>query len=368
MANDFKFLGVTASSEVLAWDMETLSGGQIKDLSGNARHGTITGATNVDTGAWGSARRFNGAGNKIVAGDVDLALPFSVLIALFPDATQSDSVGCAVDKGNPGNYSIRWNKAAQTITVSYFDGGSTRSLTSNLTAPAGQWTYVAAVFTVSGGNTRVDLYLNGILDTASAVLTGQPVTNANTTTTGEDTAAGNRFKGDLDEFYLYSRALSAAETKAVGTAPFSRLTSADGARKMPIFDQRTNMSIHREITNAAVPGNVVVSIDLKSIKRSFTIQGLIPAFGAFSAEEVLAEMESFAVAYGTDIDLPNDGKIVYEWGRKDAAGTWKTYFVWVARFDPSHDVQQMGGSSRLFHYVMQIVEGGDANGNMSVNG
>src|SRR5207249_7188843 len=52
---------------VLAYDMETLAAdGKMKDLSGNGKHGTITGTTDVP-GDVGRAREFDGMDDKVVA-------------------------------------------------------------------------------------------------------------------------------------------------------------------------------------------------------------------------------------------------------------------------------------------------------------
>src|SRR5207245_3317837 len=68
-----------ANSPVLQYDMETLvPDGRMKDLSGHANHGTLSGTTDI-AGKVGRARHFN-------AGDRITAAPLSVPATAFPVA------------------------------------------------------------------------------------------------------------------------------------------------------------------------------------------------------------------------------------------------------------------------------------------
>ena len=97
-------------------------------------------------------------------------------------------------------------------------GNTWRYVDSVRTIPAKTWVHVASTY--DGSTLRV--YINGVLDTTLAV-TGRTCSNAEPLAIGakNKTSAGlieAYFDGRIDDFRIYSRALSAAEIKAVRAA------------------------------------------------------------------------------------------------------------------------------------------------------
>src|SRR5437016_2523457 len=142
MPNTFLHLGVSQSSEVLAWDMETLNGALVKDLTGNANDGTITGAALNPAGAWGKGRTFNGAGDNVAAAaTLNPALPYTAVAWVKPDSTETDSTGVVMgtvkNAAPTGGWRILWDKANTRINVTYHDGGGLRTVNGiSTSAPA----------------------------------------------------------------------------------------------------------------------------------------------------------------------------------------------------------------------------------------
>lgn len=90
-------------------------------------------------------------------------------------------------------------------------GGTT--LTSATALPTSEWHNIAVIY--SGGS--IKLYIDGVLD--SSIASAAPVANTNTFSIGAEyrskSDTRNFFKGDIDEFRLWNKALSLTELKFI---------------------------------------------------------------------------------------------------------------------------------------------------------
>src|SRR5947209_8199407 len=237
MPNTFLHLGVTQSSEVLAWDMETLNGALIKDLSGNGKDGTLSGAPLTTLGAWGQGRTFNGSSDSISAGNNGnmLSTDWSVSIWL---KTSSATLQYAISKRDPGTstnagWAIRVN-ANGTVSAEHCDGsGAAIVATSAGTIGDGVFHNIIATWTRTG---NLQIYIDNVADGFTSISAQQASSsNAVNLYVGRNAnAAPSWFNGTLDEAYVFSRVLTTAEVKAIAKAVQVRLVSPDGTQKIPL--------------------------------------------------------------------------------------------------------------------------------------
>ncbi len=82
-------------------------------------------------------------------------------------------------------------------------------------APVGQWAHVAITYSTSGGSTTCTVYINGSVVGSPSVVAGTKTGNFNTGATIASWNGNSRFMNDaLDEFAVYSNALSQAQVQA----------------------------------------------------------------------------------------------------------------------------------------------------------
>ncbi len=367
MVDNFLFLGVTQSSEVLAWDLETLTGALMQDLSGNARTGTITGTTVVKNGAWANARSFNGTSDEISGGDVAdmLATDFGVSIWVRTSASalsylvSKRDVAIATNAG----WAVRMD-AGGTVTAEHSDGGSVITATSAALVNDNALHHVAVNWDRSA---NMQVYIDGLAD-GSASISAQSgsIDNAiDLFLARSGGATPNRLNGTLDELYIFSRLLTTAEIDAIARAPRTRLTSPDGATKIPLLDSRASMDITRTVTMPSITGNQVIDIDLRIAKRTFGVTGQTTPYGEFSAPEILGEIEKLIMTYASQANNPRipsantqGARMDFEWGHRNANEDWKRYFVRGAKMTPVKDNVVGGGADRIFNYQLAFSEGG----------
>src|SRR5437660_12744733 len=104
----------------------------MKDLSGNAKDGTITGTTIVP-GKYGSSRQFNG-GTDIIKSVPPVPASNSATFAVWVnrDSTQADSVGTVINNDRAGKLEI---SNVGVVRTEYHDGTYCRVTTSPGTLP-----------------------------------------------------------------------------------------------------------------------------------------------------------------------------------------------------------------------------------------
>src|SRR3989454_11444760 len=194
------------------YDMETLFNGTMEALSGHGAFGTLHGTASM-TGKVGLARSFNGTGAYIQAAAAISASSALTLAAwVYRDSTQPDVLGDVVNGNYVGQLKV---SNAGVVYAQYYDGTAWRILTSKSKVTASSWTHVAATFTPSGGNTIINIYLNGALDGNSpATLAGHP-TGSYAPTVGAYSSTTERFKGTLDEIEIFNQSLTAGQISSL---------------------------------------------------------------------------------------------------------------------------------------------------------
>src|SRR5437773_1928879 len=197
---------------VVAYDMESLTAdGRMKDLSGNGRHGTITGTIDV-AGKMGRARQFSGGNNKIatvapMAGVREWTLALWIEWYDGPNNFEHPvGLGAVHD-------ATFWMSGAVIALKATDASGKTiveRSLSSNIAT--GEWYHLAVTF----DGTNVRAYLNG-LERFSVVAPTTTIRSDEIKLGTSGTEANNFFGGIIDEVLVFNRALNALEIAALAS-------------------------------------------------------------------------------------------------------------------------------------------------------
>src|SRR3989449_1076521 len=196
-----------SAGQVAYYDMQTLNGASMKDLSGNANDGSIVGTLTDIPGKYGRAREAAGVGNY-----VDILTP----VGLPP---RTLTVSAWVKLNAPVNWiniaNHNWLNAAGTwvmavgsasmVLFGFTPDGSTQDTVSSAALSSG---YHSLIGTVDGTTGTVAIYVDGV---QSATHTYSPVTLATSgfLTFMDQSASGGNI--DLDEARVYNRLLSSED-------------------------------------------------------------------------------------------------------------------------------------------------------------
>ena len=196
-----------AAGLVLHYALDEGSGSTVADSSGNGNNGTIEGAPAWITGVSGSALGFDGSRDYIGTGVALLdSLPeFTIACWLKGDLSLGNRSGL-VGQNDCVEYGVI---SANTIQIWTPGGGSL-----DYAWPYGADTDWHSIIAVGDGQS-LTIYMDG----KPAITGGTPVTDNYGTSNytvnigggGIQDATDNWFTGDIDEIYIYQRALSAAE-------------------------------------------------------------------------------------------------------------------------------------------------------------
>lgn len=214
--------GEPKNGQVLRWDMESLTdAGDMRDLSGNANNGTITGAASVN-GKWGLARNFDVSTENVSAADsASLSITGAFTVAAWVRVgTEGSDVSVAIFRKHTGElsggtgYAVGLRHLIPTgdrQLLARTDGTATNGNTFNVAVGT---KFHIAVTKAAGSATPV-FYVNGAV-VGGGVALGDPTDNAMAGQTGAafpNVGVGIPFGGsqDIDEVQVYNRALSATE-------------------------------------------------------------------------------------------------------------------------------------------------------------
>jgi len=213
--------------QVVYLKFDETSGRAIDSWGGN--HATVASSAIRSTGKNGSSLKLDGSGNayaSLPAGVVSKLNDFTISTWVKMDAlsTWMRVFDFGVGATSVTQYMFLTVQAGtatvngltvQTISYRIKNGGSDQILTFNYPLMLNTWTHLAVT---QSGNTA-SLYINGVLVASNTGITIKPsqLTAAGTTTgttlnyVGKSQFNDPMFKGSIDEFKIYSRALSASE-------------------------------------------------------------------------------------------------------------------------------------------------------------
>ncbi|PPG17155.1 hydrolase [Rathayibacter sp. AY1E8] len=342
---------VNAAGEILRYTFDGGSGTTVRDSSGNNQNGTLPSG-----GTWkDGALQLDGTDdyvklpNDLLAGVTDLTIQSDVWIdpaqggAYFlyglGNTTNGAGDGYLFTSGNNYRTSIATGNYTTEQTVA---GGSA--------LPRGTWAHLT--YTLSG--TTGTIYLDGV-KVASGTVTTDPKDIGGGSTSANyigrsNYDADNRFRGQIREFSVYNRALSASEVLAASgntSALVDLSLSGDVLKTTPIVD-----SASRTVTFPVKPGTdltkltptfstaagVTASPASGTVRDLSTPQTVVltPAAGGTATTWTLKAvvMKSPVLAgLNADPNIAVFGDTYYLYATSDGFAGWggKTFYAWSSK-------------------------------------
>ncbi|HKB06390.1 MAG TPA: LamG-like jellyroll fold domain-containing protein, partial [Gemmataceae bacterium] len=195
---------------VAAYSFDAGAGTTVTDLSGNANHGTIAGATWTSGGRYGGALSFDGADDMITipdANSLDLTTGFT-LEAWVQSAVAQPGWTTILFKERPGDgtYAL-FGHMDNGLPGTGFNTATGDFLVSSSTALAvDAWTHLAATY----DGTTLTVYRNGQVAGTRAA-SGLITTSNDPVRIGGNSIFGEYFHGLIDEVQIHDHARTAAE-------------------------------------------------------------------------------------------------------------------------------------------------------------
>jgi hypothetical protein len=214
-ANTFR--RVISSGVVLALPMNEGSGATCTDYSGNSHNGTITDATWVTIGKFGTALNFDGAGNdKVNCGNtINPTAAASIVVWCNPDIVNNDSQISLVTKRD-GVATRAWSvgiSSAAKARFDFWDGlGASKARVCNTAIVQGSHNLLIATYDGVNGK----YYLNNVNDGANFPFTGINDVVA-TAYVGFEVENGRVFDGRIGPVFIVDYALSTSEITDLST-------------------------------------------------------------------------------------------------------------------------------------------------------
>ncbi|HEY0100361.1 MAG TPA: LamG-like jellyroll fold domain-containing protein [Pyrinomonadaceae bacterium] len=185
--------------------------GNTLDLAEN-QSGILRNGATFAPGKVGQALSLDGVDDYFEVNGFFLSMSFSALsMETWINPTQV-ATGRIFDKAPPGGTNGFLLELSGGRLRAVFGANSATSAAS---IPAGAYTHVAATY----DGTNIRLYINGALDSTTAATTpGAIASNSLNAFIGAGREAGTAFGGQIDEFAIYRRTLTAGEIQAIYAA------------------------------------------------------------------------------------------------------------------------------------------------------
>ena len=198
---------------VLEMHFNELVGATTYDLSGYSNHGTIYGATRVNEG-FVRALRFDGVDDYVESVDLDLLPPFTLMAWIYNEDIARIGTIIAKTGTSPGDTNY-WMDSRDNgkIGIGVYDTAANWRYVATAAGviEANKWYHVAGTY----DGTTFKLYVNGTERPEKLVWSGAIRQNDHKLRIGVRGFVGNWFKGMIDEVYVWRRALSASEIRAI---------------------------------------------------------------------------------------------------------------------------------------------------------
>ena len=205
---------------VADWNLGEPSGAtSFADASGNGNSGACGSAcpTLGAAGRVGTAASFSGSSQIIVPDSPSLRLnQFTIALWVFPKQSKSDYqllVAKEDSSANNRNYGLYIVPNSLHVRYTVWAGDCATKLGANSIGQMALNTWNYVVFTYDGDTAA--LYLNGVLDSATAAPAGTLCQAAVPLKIGMETSAFLPFSGSLDDIQIYSQAFTAAQVASL---------------------------------------------------------------------------------------------------------------------------------------------------------
>jgi O-glycosyl hydrolase len=234
---------VTPSVNPVVWyKADESSGSTLADSSGNGKTATLTGSYGFTTGVSGNAVNLTGGNASLPTGIVSALGDFTIAAWIKP--TSIDSWARVFDFGTgTSNYMFFTPKTSDTSLPRFAitTGSGEQTINSSVAISASTWTHIAITLS---GNTAT-LYINGVVAGVNTSMTLRPSSLGSTSQNyiGKSQYSWDAtFKGAVDDFRIYERALSVSEVTALANTPPTVATAA-AASPSTVTDTTTALSV-----------------------------------------------------------------------------------------------------------------------------
>lgn len=212
--------GIPTDSNLVAyWSMDQDYGSFVNDDSGNGNQGTAKGTTSVQ-GKHGNACYFDGQSSITFASSTlnfDSGFTLSAFIHLDPSS--NSTIRTIARKGIMGlnaHYGIRatTSNKVEFILRDAPEPANSYILTSTASIPADEWVFIAVTFDALSKYSTI--YINGYFNNKLYCENIGNITNDKIFAIGKASEINDQFfKGSIDDFRVYDRALTSSEVAAL---------------------------------------------------------------------------------------------------------------------------------------------------------
>jgi len=208
--SEIQDLATAPNTNVMAgyWPLDAGSGSDIIDGSTYGNDGNILGTPIWVAGKYSNAVRLDGSTYISVPDDASLDFTDGITMAAWIKAEEYRKQQIMRKKSGSTGYELTLsNNSNNTISVR-LNGNETYRIYSTSVYPInGDWMHIAATY----DGTEMKLYINAIEENSTTNVPGSIGTNSDPLGIGADDDGDDKFKGTLDDVYLYSTALSQTE-------------------------------------------------------------------------------------------------------------------------------------------------------------
>ena len=203
------------------------TGLEIKDVSGKGNHGAVSGLTRTSAvrGKLGQGMSFDGTGDYVSAGDVDVTGDITLSAWIYPTSQniQYQGIISKIVSYDYGNYTLdlktdSGNGATANTIYFRFEGGSAHETDWAIHPMSlNQWYHIVTTF--KNSTNTVKIYVNGTEWYSDSSETASMSTNDYDVLVGQMTPTYSEyFYGTIDDARIYNRALTATEAATLYTA------------------------------------------------------------------------------------------------------------------------------------------------------
>jgi autotransporter-associated beta strand protein len=256
--NSKEVVATPNTGQITYLKFDELSGTRVIDSWG-ANHGMLAATASRSVGKYGQTLKLDATANSyatlptgIVSSLSDFTISSWVKMDALANWMRVFDFGTGTSKYM--FLSVQTGSAG-SIRYAVKNGGSEQGITYNFTTPLNTWTHFAV--TQSGNTCRI--YINGTLVATSTSISIKPSTigSTNQNYLGKSQWPDPMFKGSIDEFKIYSRALSATEiaetAKLSQTIALSAVAQQEmGTADFDVAKATSGLPVSYTSSNAAV--------------------------------------------------------------------------------------------------------------------
>ena len=327
IASSPEVMAVPNAGQATYLKFDETSGTQAIDSWG-AAHGTLQATATRDAGRSGTALKLDGTSTSyatLPAGIVSTLNDFTVSAWVKMDTVTNWMRVFDFGSGT-SKYMFLTVQAGTANVVRYAikNGGSEQQVSFNYTLPLNTWTH----FAVAQSGSTCTLYINGTAVASNTAVSIKPSTLGSTSLNylGKSQFNDPMFKGSIDEFKIYSRALTAAEIGASsGQITYLKFDEASGTSAIDSWGTN-NATLQATATRSTGLSGKALKLDGTSTSYATLPSGIVSA------------LNDFTISTWVRMDAKSNWMRVFDFG----SGTSKYMFLTI-----------QAGTANLMRYAIK---------------